>query len=104
MEFQQIIEIHEKEKELKIELQKTLEKKKNEFNLIDQYYKDKLEELKKRLEKFAQEKENQIKARVENEIENIENETKNIIKKLDTINTDLINKAIEYVKEEFFKE
>jgi len=104
MEFQQIVEIHEKEKELKNELQKVLEKKKNEYNSIDQYYKDKLEELKKKIDKYTEEKEKQVKARVDTEIENIENETKNVIKKLEVIDTNLINKAIEYVKEEFFKD
>lgn len=104
MEFQQIIEIHEKEKELKENLQKFIEKKKNEYNLIDQYYKDKLEVLKNNLDIFSEEKEKEIKTKVDNEIEKMENETKNVIKKLEIVDKNLITKAIEYVKEEFFKE
>ena len=104
MDFQQIIEIHQKEKELKQELQKINEKKKMEFNSLDEYQNKKQEDLKKRLSEFTEKTEKMMKEKIDTEINKIENETKNLIKNYDVIDKKLLDKAIEYVKEEFFKD
>ncbi len=104
MDFQQIVQIHQKEKELKEELQKIIEKKRNEFNLLNNYRNQKEEELKVRLNQFKIDEEKNIKEYIDSQISNITNETKNLLKNFDEIDRQYIQKAIEYIKDEFFKD
>ena len=103
MDINEIVQISNKEKELKDKLEKILESKKKQLNSIDQYRSSEMENAKKYLAEYEVETEKKIKANIEKQTEDINNETKQLIKQYSTLDPDLKKKAIDYIVEEFFK-
>ena len=103
MDINEIVQISNKEKELKEKLEKILESKKKQLNSIDQYRSLKKKKKKKYLAEYEVETEKKIKANIEKQTEDINNETKQLIKHYSILDPDLKKKAIDYIIEEFFK-
>jgi len=95
--------IHEKEAELKRLYESKLEEKKQEFINIDKYFNELASEKKKELKVFEEQYRKQKQKVTEDQISQINNETEKLLNNFGSIDTEKVNRAKKYIRDNLFK-
>ena len=103
MAIENIKLIHEKENEIKERIEQIRELKRKEFLELDNFLKERAEEMKQRLSMDEKRLSDEKKKKVDHQIIDVEQETDSMLKQYDNIASNLIDEAKSFIQKNLFK-